>query len=111
MGKPPPPDPSPERPIRTCIGCRRRRSQDDLVRIVRTEFGKLRVGRTLTGRGAWLCRDDPTCFDEAARRGGFARALRARTDPTAVEALRVALYQPGGHLHPNFVPGDRPARD
>lgn len=93
MGEPRPrPDrPRPTGPIRTCIGCRRRRPQPELLRLVRTDVGTYAIGRTLPGRGAWLCRDDPGCFDEAVRRGGLARAFRLRPDPVAVETLRAAL--------------------
>jgi len=98
-------------PVRTCVGCRRRRPQRDLVRIVRTGDGRLAVGRTLPGRGAWLCRDRPTCFDEAIRRGGFARAFRTGVDRSAVEAIRDAPALRGIAEPIDFVPGHRPARD
>jgi len=39
------------------------------------------------GRGAWLCAGRQHCFETAARRGAFERALRAAVDPDAIEAL------------------------
>jgi predicted RNA-binding protein YlxR (DUF448 family) len=60
------------------------------VRVVAVDGGLAR-GRALPGRGAWLCRDSPTCIDAAVRRGGLARALRTAVGPEAVEALRGRL--------------------
>ena len=57
-------------PIRTCIGCRRTGAADGLVRVVRDDGGRsLAVGRTLPGRGAWLCRGSPGCVDQADEAG------------------------------------------
>nr|MBO2503475.1 YlxR family protein [Thermoanaerobacterales bacterium] len=59
-------------PIRTCIGCRRRRPQSELVRFVRGPDGNPVEGRTLPGRGAWLCRDTlDACRASAVRRKAF----------------------------------------
>ena len=73
---------------RTCIGCRRTAAPAQLVRVVRREDGRLEVGRTLPGRGAWLCVGSPACIDKALRRHAFDRALRGPVDPRSVERLR-----------------------
>ncbi|MCB1037954.1 MAG: YlxR family protein [Acidimicrobiales bacterium] len=78
-------------PVRTCVGCRQRHDQADLVRITRSDEGSLLVGRTLPGRGAWLCRASASCLDLAVRRNGFARSLRAPVSATALAELRSAL--------------------
>ncbi|MFP3902205.1 MAG: YlxR family protein [Acidimicrobiia bacterium] len=70
--------------MRTCIGCRRRRPQAELVRFVRAADGSVIRGRRLPGRGAWLCSDtEDACRRAAERRGAFARAFRVagRTEP------------------------------
>src|SRR5690606_19447264 len=82
-----PTSPERRRPRRTCIGCRRVRAPDEMVRIARTEGGSLAVGRTLPGRGAWLCADTPSCAEAALRRGAVPRALRAVVAPEQVEAV------------------------
>ena len=64
-------------PIRTCVGCRARRPQPELVRVARLPDGALAVGRTLPGRGAWLCAGSVPCLEAALKRKAFARALRA----------------------------------
>ena len=98
------------RPLRTCVGCRRRRPQDELVRVVRLADGSLEVGRTLPGRGAWLCIDDPGCFRLAVERKGLVRSFRA---PVRPETLAVR-YETGADApdgRGDLVPGDPPVRD
>ncbi|MGH2805888.1 MAG: YlxR family protein [Actinomycetota bacterium] len=65
-------------PIRTCAGCRRRRSQAELVRVVRRRDGSIVVGRE-PGRGAYVC-CDPRCVEQAFRSGGLRRTLRVTGD-------------------------------
>jgi predicted RNA-binding protein YlxR (DUF448 family) len=75
-------------PVRSCIGCRRKAGQDELTRIARRKDGSLAVGRTLPGRGAWLCAGSLRCFELAVRRRAFAKALRATVDEHEVERVR-----------------------
>src|SRR5699024_7149 len=77
-------------PVRTCVGCRRRGSRSELLRVVaRPRDGA--AGTTAVvpdpacrsaGRGAWLhpCRG---CLESAERRRAFGRALRVRGSPCA----------------------------
>ena len=63
-------------PERTCIGCRRRQKQDELVRL-RVEGGRVvPAGLGSTGRSAYLC-PDQRCLAAAEKRRAFARAFRA----------------------------------
>lgn len=105
------PTPDATGPQRTCAGCRRVASATELERIVRNTDGSLQVGRTLPGRGAWLCRGSHECFELAVRKGGFARAFRTPIRPAAVAALRTDLAGPAGDHTRNFVSGTPPARD
>ncbi len=61
-------------PLRRCSGCGRRAPQRNLLRFT-VRNGVLVAGRNEPGRGAYTCRT-PACFDRAAERGMFARALR-----------------------------------
>lgn len=76
-------------PVRTCVGCRERAPQAELLRIVASS-GTLvpDVDRRLPGRGAYL---HPTreCLDRAERRRSLTRALRVPgpLDPQAVRSL------------------------
>ncbi|HEU5005973.1 MAG TPA: YlxR family protein [Jatrophihabitantaceae bacterium] len=92
--------------MRTCIGCRKRASAAELLRVVVTSgahgqevdgpAGESARGPEILsvvpdprlrapGRGAWL-HPDPGCVELAERRRAFARALRASgpVDPTPV---------------------------
>ncbi len=75
-------------PVRTCIGCRDHRPQEQLVRCTLGVDGPT-VSRTSPGRGAWLCSID--CFDTALRRRAFARAWKCDVPSSTLEALRIPL--------------------
>lgn len=62
-----------------------------MVRVVRLGDGSLTPGRTLPGRGAWLCRNSTTCVDLAVKRRAFERALRGPIGVGVVDDLRRAL--------------------
>ncbi|MEM9610510.1 MAG: YlxR family protein [Actinomycetota bacterium] len=65
-------------PVRTCVGCRERFPAGELCRFAWHE-GAVRFGRTLPGRGGWVC-PDSTCWATARRRGAVSRALRRSVD-------------------------------
>jgi uncharacterized protein len=75
-------------PERTCIGCRRRASRGDLIRVVRVLDGEVAVDPegSAPGRGAYL-HLDAGCIAAAVRSRGFDRALR--TGLTADAAARL----------------------
>jgi predicted RNA-binding protein YlxR (DUF448 family) len=75
-----------------------------LIRITRGADGRLVVGRSQRGRGAWLCAGSPTCLAEAVRRRAFERALRAPV--SGAEALATTIFQ---STQPNVK--DLPAPD
>jgi len=64
-------------PERTCVGCRTSGSKLDLIRIVRTPHGEVRVDATgrAPGRGAYV-HADRACATAAIARGSLARSLR-----------------------------------
>ncbi|NWF92019.1 MAG: YlxR family protein [Syntrophaceae bacterium] len=56
-------------PMRMCIGCRRRRKKEEMLRFVRSEEGIVFVhGRkAVHGRGLYLC-PDISCLNAARKR-------------------------------------------
>ena len=76
-------------PLRTCIGCRRRRPQRELLRCVLDGDGVVRIDRHAPGRGAWLC--GPGCLEPARRRRAFDRVWRAPVGPGAIDLLAAEL--------------------
>jgi predicted RNA-binding protein YlxR (DUF448 family) len=71
------------------------RAKRELVRIVRTPLGEIRVDPTgkLSGRGAYVC-PDQACVDRALGDGRLARALERAIPEEAVEGLRASLNRP-----------------
>ena len=61
-------------PERTCVGCGRKAPQSELLRFGSVD-GRLTIGRTVTGRGAYTCRG-LVCFERAVASRGFNRVLR-----------------------------------
>ena len=70
-------------------------SQDELVRVVVVPGGGLGTGRTLPGRGAWLCAGSPACLEAAERRKALERALRTTFHAGAVDDLKSTLASRG----------------
>jgi len=61
-------------PERTCVGCGRKAPQAELLRFGSVD-GRLALGRTLPGRGAYTCRR-LVCFERALASRAFNRVLR-----------------------------------
>jgi predicted RNA-binding protein YlxR (DUF448 family) len=59
------------------------------VRLAATREGAVQIGRTVPGRGAWLC--SAACIAPAFDRGALARALRRKLTNPEAEALRARL--------------------
>jgi predicted RNA-binding protein YlxR (DUF448 family) len=66
------------------------------VRVVRLGDGSLVPGRSLPGRGAWLCRGSTVCLGLARKRQAFGRAFRAPVSAAAVDGLEQELGFPTG---------------
>ncbi len=64
------------------------------MRVVLSPDGAVVVGRSLPGRGAWLCAGSLDCCEQAVKRRGLARALRREVRPEAAAALLDA-WAPG----------------
>ncbi|HZA40860.1 MAG TPA: YlxR family protein [Actinomycetota bacterium] len=66
-----------EGPMRTCVGCRRRRLQEELLRIAKGPDGSLTVGARVRapGRGAYVC-FDPECVRRALASGALSKSLK-----------------------------------
>jgi predicted RNA-binding protein YlxR (DUF448 family) len=62
----------------------------ELVRLVRSPDGEVRVDRHASGRGAWLCAGSlEECARVAKRRKAFGRAFRAPVDGAALDELLI----------------------
>jgi len=75
-------------PERTCVGCRRKRGQAELVRLT-AEGGCVVPARPGSpGRSAYVC-PDQSCLEAADKRRAFVRAFRAPVtlDPAVRRAV------------------------
>ena len=75
-------------PERTCVGCRGRRPQAELVRVVLRDGAVVPAVHGAAGRGAYLC-PQAECLAAAQKRRAFTRAFRAAAvmGPEAQEAV------------------------
>jgi predicted RNA-binding protein YlxR (DUF448 family) len=64
-------------PMRTCVGCRERRPQREMMRIAAPADGEptIDVERRIPGRGAYLCYRR-ACAEQAQKRRSLQRALK-----------------------------------
>jgi hypothetical protein len=73
------------------VHCRTSRAKRDLLRIVRTPDGGVRLDPTgrANGRGAYVCRDE-ACIAGATGRGGLGRALETTLPAGLADQLLTA---------------------
>ncbi|MGH7640458.1 MAG: YlxR family protein [Candidatus Dormibacteria bacterium] len=79
--------------MRTCVGCRARRPQLELVRVSLNRDGELELrapGEKRQGRGAYLCAN-MGCWEKARRRRALPRALRLRGEAPDLSGVAAAL--------------------
>ena len=82
-------------PVRMCVGCRERFDKKDLIRIVRTPEGEVRVDTTgkLSGRGAYICKDSTTCLEKARKSKALERHLETEISDEVYESLKKELSE------------------
>ena len=75
-------------PMRMCVSCRERFAKKDLIRIVATPDGEVKVDPTgrMPGRGAYVCHD-PECMKKAVQQQKLDRGLHCKVDPDTVSPL------------------------
>ena len=79
-------------PERTCVGCRRKRGQDELVRLVASHGQVVKAWPGAPGRSAYLCPQE-NCLEAAEKKRAFARAFRGPV--TLDPAVRGLFARPG----------------
>ena len=65
-------------PMRMCLGCREMKPKRELVRIIRTPEGEIRLDTTgkASGRGAYICRS-AECLKQSIKTRALSRAFDA----------------------------------
>jgi predicted RNA-binding protein YlxR (DUF448 family) len=77
------------KPVRTCVGCRRKADKSELVRLVWQGTVVVDRAQRAPGRGAYL-HPGPACAALAVKRRSLGRALRVTGVDPEVLALRWA---------------------
>ena len=75
-------------PMRQCLGCREMKPKKELIRVVRSPEGEIRLdfkGRA-NGRGAYVC-PDPGCLKKAVRAKALERAFSCQIPQEVYDAL------------------------
>jgi predicted RNA-binding protein YlxR (DUF448 family) len=75
-------------PQRSCVACRQVRPKTELLRVVRTPLGAVRVDGSgkLAGRGAYLCPTE-ACAAQAVKQKRLGRALGVAVGPEVTEEI------------------------
>ena len=81
-------------PMRMCTGCREMKPKKELIRVVKTPEGEIKldaVGK-LNGRGAYICRD-MECFSKAQKKHSLERSLKCSISEEIYEKLRQEIEE------------------
>jgi len=75
-------------PLRQCIGCGAMKSKKEMLRILKTNEGDIRLDITgrVNGRGAYTCIEE-TCFLNARKKKGLERSFKMRIPDEVYEDL------------------------
>ena len=77
-------------PMRMCTGCHEMKPKKELIRVVKTPEGEIKVDFTgkLNGRGAYICKN-AECFEKAQKQKALARAFSCPiTDEVYAELIK-----------------------
>ena len=80
-------------PERTCVGCRRKRGQDELVRLVASHGLVVKARPGEPRAGAPICVQKRQCLEAAEKKRAFARAFRGPV--TLDPEVRAMFARPG----------------
>ena len=82
-------------PQRQCMGCRERKAKRELIRVVRTPEGevKLDFGGKMNGRGAYIC-PQSECLKKAIRSKALDRSLEVTIPEDVYARLQKEMEAP-----------------
>lgn len=78
--------------LRMCVACRQRKEKEELLKVVRTLDGYLKLDKTYksNGRGAYICKDEK-CLEKCIKTKALNRALEAQVTDELIEELKQNL--------------------
>lgn len=76
-------------PLRKCVGCGEMIAKKEMLRVIRTKEGNIKLDPTgkENGRGAYL-HFDKECFEKAVKSKGLERSFKMSIDPVIYEKLK-----------------------
>ncbi len=79
-------------PLRMCTGCGEMKPKKELVRVVHTPTGEVKIDTTgkLSGRGAYIC-PDKNCLKKAVKAKRFERAFSTQIPDEVFENLEESI--------------------
>lgn len=79
-------------PMRMCTGCREMKPKKELIRIVKTPTGEIKLDLTgrLNGRGAYIC-SSMECFAKARKSGALSKAFSAAVSEEIYDQIETEL--------------------
>ncbi|MGH2349592.1 MAG: RNase P modulator RnpM [bacterium] len=86
--------------MRTCVACGRTRPKRELLRVVRTPDGQVRLDPTgkVSGRGAYVCAES-SCADAGLREARLAHALEVAIPADVAAQLRTRSGAARGQMN------------
>jgi len=81
-------------PMRQCIGCMTSKPKRELIRIVRTKEGEIKIDPTgkASGRGAYIC-NDIECLEKIRKKKALNHSFEQEVDEEIYEKLKEELQQ------------------
>ncbi len=91
-------------PLRICVGCQEKKPKRELIRIVRTPDGEVRVDPSgkQSGRGAYIC-PQAVCLQKAIKGKRLEKNLQVPITPEIIDTLRTILAPEGNPEESNKV--------
>ena len=79
-------------PTRKCVGCGEMRDKKDLIRVIKTPDGEIRLDTTgrANGRGAYIC-NSAECLKKAVKNRGLEKSLKAQIPEDIIEQMNKEL--------------------
>ena len=68
-----------KQPVRTCVACREGKPKAEMLRVVRTPDGEIKIDPTgkCAGRGAYVC-NEPSCVEKCVKKRIFDKVFEVR---------------------------------
>lgn len=81
-------------PQRQCTGCHEMKNKTDMIRVIRTPEGEIRIDETgkMNGRGAYICRS-LSCLKASLGNHGLERSLHTRIPGEICQQLEEEMKQ------------------